>query len=157
MKRGELWLAEVGRKRRPVLLLTRSEVLDVRDLVTVAEITTSIRGLVAEVDIDYVEVGLDRPSVINCDGLHTVTQASLTGPVGRVGDDVLRKVCSAVSYALGKNVTIVAAAGNDGGDSIAYPAALDMRVRRMSVPVGGRSSRGGSARIEQQQNLTSCG
>ena len=31
----------------------------------------------------------------------------------------------AVSYALGKNVTIVAAAGNDGGDSIAYPAALD--------------------------------
>ena len=43
MKRGELWLAQVGRERRPVLLLTRSEVLDVRDLVTVAEITTSIR------------------------------------------------------------------------------------------------------------------
>jgi mRNA-degrading endonuclease toxin of MazEF toxin-antitoxin module len=101
MKRGELWLTEVGHKRRPVLLLTRSEVLDVRDLVTVAEITTSIRGLAAEVDIEYREVGLDGPSVINCDGLHTVTQASLTGPIGRVGDDVLRKVCSAVSYALG--------------------------------------------------------
>ncbi|MGO9963770.1 MAG: type II toxin-antitoxin system PemK/MazF family toxin [Acidimicrobiales bacterium] len=101
MKRGELWLAEVGRKRRPVLLLTRSEVLDVRGLVTVAEITSSIRGLAAEVDLDHVDVGLDRPSVINCDGLHTVTQASLTGPVGRVGDDVMRKVCSAVSYALG--------------------------------------------------------
>jgi mRNA interferase MazF len=101
MKRGELWLAEVGRKKRPVLLLTRSEVLDVRHLVTVAEITTSIRGLAAEVAIDYAEVGLDRPSVINCDGLHTVAQASLTGPVGRVGDDVLRKVCSAISYALG--------------------------------------------------------
>jgi mRNA-degrading endonuclease toxin of MazEF toxin-antitoxin module len=101
MKRGELWLADVGRKRRPVLLLTRSEVLDVRDLVAVAEITTSIRGLAAEVDIDYVEVGLDQPSVINCDGLHTVAQASLTGPIGRVDDDVLRKVCSAVSYALG--------------------------------------------------------
>jgi len=43
----------------------------------------------------------DRPSVINCDGLHTLTQASLTGPVGRVGDDVMRKVCSAISYALG--------------------------------------------------------
>ena len=75
--------------------------LDVRDLVTVAEVTTTIRGLAAEVDIDYVEVGLDRPSVINCDGLHTVAQASLTGPVGRVDDDVLRRVCSAVSYALG--------------------------------------------------------
>ena len=101
MRRGELWLADVGRKRRPVLLLTRSEVLDVRELVTVAEITTSIRGLAAEVDVDHVEVGLDQPSVINCDGLHTVTQASLTGPFGRVGDDVMREVCSAISYGLG--------------------------------------------------------
>jgi len=101
MRRGELWLAEAGRKKRPVLLLTRSEVLDVRELVTVAEITTSIRGLAAEVAIDHVEVGLDRPSVINCDGLHTVSQTSLTGPVGQVGDDVMRKVCSTVGYALG--------------------------------------------------------
>ena len=46
--------------------------LDARSLVTVAEITTSIRDLAAEVDIDHIEVGLDRPSVINCDGLHTV-------------------------------------------------------------------------------------
>lgn len=82
-------------------MLTRSEVLDARSLVTVAEITTSIRGLAAEVDLDQVEVGLDRPSVVNCDGLHTISQASLTGPVGRIGDDIMRKVCSAVSYALG--------------------------------------------------------
>jgi mRNA interferase MazF len=101
VKRGELWLAEVGRKRRPVLLLTRSEVLDARSFVTVAEVTTSIRGLVAEVDVDHVEAGLDRPSVINCDGLHTVAQGSLTGPIGRVGDDIMRKVCTAISYALG--------------------------------------------------------
>ena len=72
-----------------------------RDLVTVAEITTSIRGLAAEVGIDHVEAGLERPSAINCDGLHTITQASLTGPIGRVGDEIMRKVCSAISYALG--------------------------------------------------------
>lgn len=96
-----MWLAEVGRKKRPVLLLTRSEVLDARSLVTVAEVTTSIRGLAAEVDINHLEVGLDRPSVINCDGLHTLEQASLTGPIGQIDDDIMRKVCSAVSYALG--------------------------------------------------------
>lgn len=101
VRRGELWLAEVGRKKRPVLLLTRSEVLDARSLVTVAEITTSVRGLAAEVDIDHVDVGLGPPSVVNCDGLHTVAQASLTGPVGRVDDDVMQRVCSAISYALG--------------------------------------------------------
>jgi mRNA-degrading endonuclease toxin of MazEF toxin-antitoxin module len=101
MRRGGPWLAEVGRKRRTVLLLTRSEVLDARSLVTVAEITTSIRGLVAEVDVDHLDAGLDRPAVINCDGLHTVAHGSLTGPIGRVDDDIMRKVCAAISYALG--------------------------------------------------------
>ena len=101
MKRGELWLAHVGRKTRHVLVLTRSEVIDVRALITVAEVTTSIRGLAAEVHVNHGEVGLDRPSVINCDGIHTVAQATLTGPVGEVSDDTMRKVCSAVSYALG--------------------------------------------------------
>lgn len=100
MRRGELWLAQVGRKKRPVLVLTRSEVIDVRDLVTVAEVTTTIRGLTAEVDVDHGEGGLDRPSVINCDGIHTVAQATLTGPVGEVSDHTMRKVCSAVGYAL---------------------------------------------------------
>jgi mRNA-degrading endonuclease toxin of MazEF toxin-antitoxin module len=101
MRRGELWLAQVGRKKRPVLVVTRSEVIDVRDLVTVAEITTSIRGLAAEVDIDHTDVGLDRPSVVNCDGIHTVAQTALTESVGEVSDDIMRRVCSAVSYALG--------------------------------------------------------
>jgi mRNA interferase MazF len=100
LKRGELWLAEVGRKKRPVLVLTRSEVLDVRKLVTVAEVTTSIRGLAAEVQIDHSRVGLDRPSVINCDGIHTVTQASLTAQVGQVSDEMMRRVCAALTYAL---------------------------------------------------------
>jgi mRNA interferase MazF len=99
--RGELWLAQVGRKQRPVLVLTRSEVLDVRDLVTVAEVTTSIRGLAAEVEVDHLEAGLDRRSVINCDGIHTVTQSTLKAPVGAVNDEVMGRVCSAVSYALG--------------------------------------------------------
>jgi mRNA interferase MazF len=75
--------------------------MDVRALVTVAEVTASIRGLATEVEVNHVEVGLDRRSVINCDGLHTVTQAGLTGPIGRVGERTLRQVCSAVTYALG--------------------------------------------------------
>ena len=101
MNRGEIWLAEVGRKRRPVLVLTRSQVIDVRRLVTVAEITTSIRGIAAEVGFDHGEVGLDRPSVVNCDGIHTVAQASLAELVGSVDEFTMNRVCSAVGYALG--------------------------------------------------------
>jgi mRNA interferase MazF len=76
-------------------------VIDVRALVTVAEVTTSIRGLAAEVEVDHLEVGLDRASVINCDGIHTVTRSTLTRAVGVVSDDTMRRVCSAVTYALG--------------------------------------------------------
>jgi mRNA interferase MazF len=99
--RGEVWLAQVGRKKRPVLVLTRPEVLDVRELVTVAEITTSIRGLAAEIRLDHGDVGLDQASVVNCDGLHPVPQTSLTTYVGGVSDETMRNVCSAVAYALG--------------------------------------------------------
>ena len=101
MIRGEVWLAEVGQKRRPVLVLTRTAVLEVRSLVTVAEISTSARGLAAEVEIDHAEIGLDHESVINCDGLHTVAQSTLTTRVGQVDDATLERVCSAVGYALG--------------------------------------------------------
>ncbi len=101
MTRGEIWLAQVGHKRRPVLILTRPEVIDVRDLVTVAEITSSIRGISAEVAFDHDTAGLDRPSVINCDGLHTVARSSLAALVGAVDDETMSGVCSAVGYALG--------------------------------------------------------
>lgn len=101
MTRGEIWLARVGRKQRPVLVLSRAEVIEVRELVTVAEVTTSIRGLAAEVDISHADTGLGRPSVVNCDGLHTVAQSSLTDRIATLGSADLRAVCSAVSYALG--------------------------------------------------------
>lgn len=101
MTRGQVWLAQVGRKKRPVVVLTRSEVLDVRALVTVAEVTTSIRGLAAEVALDRGDAGLDRPSAINCDGLHTVAQESLRTHIGTLSNGTMRKVCAAVTYALG--------------------------------------------------------
>ncbi len=101
MNRGEIWLAQVGRKRRPVVVLTRTEVLDVRSLVTVAEISTSARGLAAEVEIDHVAAGLDRVSVVNTDGLHTISQTTLTTRVGQLDDATMSRVCAAVAYALG--------------------------------------------------------
>jgi mRNA interferase MazF len=99
--RGEIWFAHVGRKRRPVLVLTRPDVIDVRALVTVAEVTTSIRGIAAEVHFDREDAGLDRPAVINCDGLHTITKASLMTYAGSVSDEAMERVCAAVGYALG--------------------------------------------------------
>lgn len=101
MIRGEIWLAHVGNKTRPVVILTRSSVINVRRLVTVAEVSTTIRGIAAEVEIDHGDVGLDRVSVVNCDGLYTIEQSSLSGRVGVLDDETMGKVCWAVTHALG--------------------------------------------------------
>jgi mRNA interferase MazF len=99
--RGEIWLAQVGRKARPVLVVTRPEVIEVRSLVTVAEVTTSRRGHAAEVEFDHAAVGLERESVVNCDGLHTIAQSSLTSQVGTLDGDAMERVCRAIAHAVG--------------------------------------------------------
>jgi mRNA interferase MazF len=100
VRRGDIWLAEVGGKPRPVVVLTRDEVLDVRSNVTVAEITTQARGLSVEVPIGP-EVGIGESSVVNGDGLHTISQRRLTRKLGWMGGTPLDAVCAAVAVALG--------------------------------------------------------
>jgi mRNA interferase MazF len=100
VRRGEVWLAQVGGKLRPVVVVTRDEVLDVRVNVTVAEITTTARGLVVEVPVDP-DCGIEQASVVNCDGLHTVSQRRLARRLGSVDDDTLDGICEGVAAALG--------------------------------------------------------
>lgn len=95
-----MWLAEVGRKPRPVLVVTRDEVLDVRANVTVAEVTTQGRGLAVEVPIE-VDTGIRQSSVVNADGLHTVAKTRLTQRLGTVDDRTLGQVCEAIAVAVG--------------------------------------------------------
>jgi mRNA interferase MazF len=99
--RGEIWLAEVGSNARPVLMLTRNEVIDVRRFVTIAEITTQRRGLAVEVDVPDGSGVTNDASVINCDGLHTVAQSTLTRRLGEVDQTTLARVCKAVAHAIG--------------------------------------------------------
>ena len=101
VNRGEIWWAEIASKRRPVLVLTRSEAIAVRELVTVAEVTTSDRGLSVEVPLDPEMSGLPRESVVNCDGLYTVRRSTLRGRAGRLRGAAMERVCRAVSHALG--------------------------------------------------------
>ena len=83
-----------------MLVLTRDEVLDVRANVTVAELTTQARGLAVEVPVGL-EAGIDGAAVVNCDGIHTVSQRWLTRRIGVADDDVVADVCTAIADALG--------------------------------------------------------
>jgi len=67
-------------KERPVLILTRALVRPHLARVSVAPITTTIRGLSSEVPVGSAN-GLDNDSVVSCDNILTV-------PVSRLGRHV---------------------------------------------------------------------
>jgi mRNA interferase MazF len=68
-------------KARPVLVLTREAVRPYLVRVTVAPITSTIRGLSTEVSVGR-RNGLDRESVVSCDNIVTVPAATLGRHVG---------------------------------------------------------------------------
>lgn len=72
-------------KSRPVLILTRELVRPHLDTVTVAPITTRIRGLCTEVALDSVN-GLPERAVVACDHITTVPVAALGEQIGRLLD-----------------------------------------------------------------------
>jgi mRNA interferase MazF len=68
-------------KVRPVLVLTRELVRPHLAAVTVAPITTTIRGLSTEVSVDAAN-GLSAPSVVSCDNITTVPTDALKAQIG---------------------------------------------------------------------------
>jgi len=68
-------------KARPVLVLTREVVRPHLGTVTVAPITTTVRGLSSEVAVGP-ENGLDRPSVVSCDNITTIPAAAIGEQIG---------------------------------------------------------------------------
>lgn len=68
-------------KQRPVLVLTREAVRPYLTAITVAPITSSIRGLSTEVAVG-VRNGLDHESVVACDSITTVSSSSLGVVIG---------------------------------------------------------------------------
>jgi mRNA interferase MazF len=68
-------------KARPVLILTRELVRPHLATVTVAPITTTIRGLSTEVPVDTAN-GLSGPSVVSCDNVTTIPIEALGAQIG---------------------------------------------------------------------------
>lgn len=66
---------------RPVLVLTRELVRPHMSRVTVAPITTTIRGLSTEVAVGRAN-GLETNSVINCDAVTTIPVSALGAGIG---------------------------------------------------------------------------
>jgi mRNA interferase MazF len=72
-------------KSRAVLILTRDLVRPYLNTVTVAPITTRIRGLSTEVAVGSAN-GLPEPSVVACDHITTIPVAAIGEQIGRLLD-----------------------------------------------------------------------
>ena len=99
MKRGEIWWARVD-KRRPVVLISRDDAYQVRALVIVAPLSTTVRDYAVEVKIGRRE-GLAQSCVVNCDWLVTLPKRDLVERAGALGAGKLAQLDDALRFALG--------------------------------------------------------
>ena len=102
MRRGEVWWADlpVPAGRRPVVLLSRNEAYAVRELVTVAPVTTRVRQIPTEVVLGVAE-GLPKPCVTNLDTITTIPKQALSERITVLSPEKLTAVERAVKFALG--------------------------------------------------------
>jgi mRNA interferase MazF len=87
-------------KQRPVVVLTRESAVSYLSTVTVAPITSTIRGVPSEVVLDEAD-GMKKPCAVNLHNLVTVSQQRLGRRVGRLGNARLGEICSAVRFSIG--------------------------------------------------------
>lgn len=82
---GEIWWAETEDKRRPVLVVTRSDAVQVLSSVVVAPVTRTIRDIPTEVRIGR-EEGLPSECVASFDNLQRVSRSALTRRAGQLAE-----------------------------------------------------------------------
>jgi mRNA interferase MazF len=93
---GEIWWAETEeRKRRPVLIVTRSHAIPVLNAILVAPVTRTVRNVSTEIPLDD-QVGLRDPCVASFDNLQRISRSDLTQRVGALTHPS-REICRALS------------------------------------------------------------
>ena len=85
-------------KTRPAVILTREIVRPHLSRVTVAPITSRVRGLTVEVPVGRSN-GLDQDSVINCDNIVTVPTSAVGRQIGFLWSEQEPRLSEAVRAA----------------------------------------------------------
>ncbi|HXP84617.1 MAG TPA: type II toxin-antitoxin system PemK/MazF family toxin [Bryobacteraceae bacterium] len=87
-------------KTRPVLVLTRDPAIAYLSTVTVAPITSAIRGVPSEVLLTE-EDGMKAPCAVNLHNALTISQERLGRRVARLGSPRMNQICIALRFSLG--------------------------------------------------------
>lgn len=105
VNRGEirLYTFKSPDKRRPVVVLSRQDVIGLLRTVMVAPVTSIVRGAPGEVVVGL-EEGLKTRSAVNLDHVQTVEQHLLGRYLGTLGREKMEEVCAALRVATGCGV-----------------------------------------------------
>ena len=102
MMRGEVRLYRFSPpdKQRPVVVLTRPSAITYLSAVTVAPISSTVRGVPSEVVLTE-EDGMKHACAVNLHNVVTVSKEHLGRRVAMLSSERLAQVCSALGFALG--------------------------------------------------------
>ena len=99
--RGEVWWCELPElARRPVVVLSRDAAIPRLRRALVAPCTTTIRGLPSEVVLEVGDDPIPRRSAVNLDSVESVSIGVLSERLGRMSDNRMREICSALAVAV---------------------------------------------------------
>jgi mRNA interferase MazF len=87
-------------KNRPVVVLTRDSAISYLSTVSVAPITSTIRGVPSEVVLG-VDDGMKALCAVNLHNTITVSQARLGKRVARLSGPRMDEICAALRFSLG--------------------------------------------------------
>ena len=101
LERGEVRLYRFPSpdKERPVLILTRRSALGYLARVTVAPITSTVRGVPSEVAL-RIEDGMKHRCAVNLHNVVTVAKNGFGRRVTQLGAERMRQVCAALAFSL---------------------------------------------------------
>jgi mRNA interferase MazF len=85
-----------NQKRRPVLIVSRDDVIPVLNNVVVAPVTSTIRSIPTCIPVGPDE-GIDHDSVATFDSLVAVPKSVLTARLGSLGVDGRHQICDALA------------------------------------------------------------
>jgi mRNA interferase MazF len=94
-RQGEIWWAETEEKRRPVLIVTRTEAVPVLTAIVVAPVTRTIREIPTEIALGETE-GLRVECVASFDNVQRIRRSALTQRVGALGSR-RQQICLALA------------------------------------------------------------
>jgi mRNA interferase MazF len=101
MRRGEVRWYKFPKpdKNRPVLILTRTSILDYLGEVTVAPLTRTVRNIPSEVRLSS-EDGVSTECAVNCDHLQTVSRGKIGALITTLAPPKMREVARAIAFTL---------------------------------------------------------